>query len=70
MSGNDLALARYTPRGRLDTTFGGDGIVLTDFGGTSEGLLDVMIGEDGKLYGAGYTSAGNDAVVTRHRTGL
>ena len=70
VSDDDAALARYTPRGRLDNTFGGDGIVLTDFGGTSDGLIDVSIGEDNKLYGAGFTSDGNDAVVSRHRTGL
>ena len=29
---SDLALARYLPNGTLDTTFSGDGRVLTDFG--------------------------------------
>jgi uncharacterized delta-60 repeat protein len=33
VEGFDFALARYHPNGRLDTSFGGDGLVITDFGG-------------------------------------
>ena len=32
---DDFALARYLPNGTLDTTFSGDGKVLTDFGSGS-----------------------------------
>jgi len=35
-SGDNLALARYTPAGALDTTFSGDGLLTHDFGGQSE----------------------------------
>ena len=32
--GGDLHVARYNTNGTLDTTFSGDGIVVTDFGGS------------------------------------
>ena len=34
----DLALARYNADGSLDVTFGGDGMIITDFGGNERGL--------------------------------
>jgi uncharacterized delta-60 repeat protein len=34
----DFALARYTPNGNLDGTFGSGGIVLTPFGGAADGI--------------------------------
>jgi uncharacterized delta-60 repeat protein len=53
-SGSDFALARYNADGTLDSTFGSDGKVLTDF---SQGRLDfanaVTIQSDGKIVAAG-----------------
>jgi uncharacterized delta-60 repeat protein len=64
----DLAVARYNPNGSLDTTFSGDGKVITGFGagsnGTSGGLA---VQTDGKIVVAGYKNNGSnyDFVVYR-----
>jgi len=50
----DFALARYLPDGTLDTTFGGDGLVTTDFGGILSEAFDVALQPDGKIVAAGY----------------
>lgn len=55
----DFALARYNADGSLDTSFDGDGRVLTDFGGPARALL---LQPDGKLVAAG-GSSGNFALV-------
>ncbi len=55
---DDFAVARYTPDGALDPTFGGgDGRVTTDFGrfDTVHGLV---VQPDGKIVVAGSTSMG------------
>jgi uncharacterized delta-60 repeat protein len=58
---SDFGLARYTPRGRLDTSFGTDGKVQTSFfepsGGTVTGdeARGLAIQPDGKIVAAGYT---------------
>ena len=49
---SDFALARYTPSGLLDTTFGLDGLVLTDFGGTDI-ALDLVLRADLSIIVAG-----------------
>lgn len=54
---NDFALARYTSDGQLDPTFGGDGMVTTDFASSSmddAGSLDLQ--GDGKIVVAGRSS--------------
>ena len=51
----DFALARYTATGSLDTSFGGDGKVTTDFGADDVGL-GLAAQPDGKLVAAGYRS--------------
>ena len=49
-----FALARYTPRGRLDPSFGHGGKVLTSFGRRSDAdARDVLIQPDGRLVVAG-----------------
>jgi uncharacterized delta-60 repeat protein len=46
----DLALARYKANGALDTAFSGDGKVMTDFGGGSNGFWGgLAIQPDGKI---------------------
>jgi uncharacterized delta-60 repeat protein len=52
---NNLALIRYTSNGLLDTSFGGTGIVITDFG-DDEQLDDLIIQADGKIIAEGKTS--------------
>jgi uncharacterized delta-60 repeat protein len=48
----DFAVARYLPDGRLDTSFGGDGTVVTDIGG-QDSANAVMIQPDRKILVAG-----------------
>jgi uncharacterized delta-60 repeat protein/uncharacterized repeat protein (TIGR01451 family) len=55
----DFAVARYNSDGSLDTTFGSDGRVTTDFGGNENGL-SVVLQVDGKIVMAGWTDAGGD----------
>ena len=52
----DFALARYLPDGVLDTTFGGDGRVITDFGGASAASA-VTLQPDHKIVAAGLAFA-------------
>jgi uncharacterized delta-60 repeat protein len=56
-SNYDFALARYLPNGTLDTTFGGDGMVLTDFGSGREDIASALaLQPDGKLVVAGWST--------------
>ncbi|MGW8764256.1 calcium-binding protein [Streptomyces sp. NPDC055815] len=48
----DFTLTRYHPNGTLDTSFGGDGIVTTDFGANEEGR-GVALQPDGKIVAVG-----------------
>ncbi|MFK7782231.1 hypothetical protein, partial [Psychroserpens sp.] len=62
--GLDFVLARYTANGQLDTTFGTNGVVFTDFfqnivGSTQDRINALAIQSDGKILAAGYA----------HRTG-
>jgi uncharacterized delta-60 repeat protein len=49
---SDWALLRYGRGGRLDPTFGGDGIVVTDFG-TGEDSVRALALRDGRILAAG-----------------
>ncbi len=49
----DFALARYDSNGSLDTTFGTDGKVITDFGPNGDRGYSVVIQSDGKIVVAG-----------------
>jgi uncharacterized delta-60 repeat protein len=51
-----FALVRYTPNGRLDKTFGHDGVQLTSFGGSFCNAFSLDIGAEGKVLAAGYAS--------------
>ncbi|KQX50045.1 MULTISPECIES: DUF11 domain-containing protein [unclassified Streptomyces] len=53
----DIGVARYNPDGTLDTTFGGDGMVTADFGGTEFGNA-VAVQPDGRIVAAGSGGAG------------
>ena len=50
---NDFALVRYNSDGSLDTSFGGNGLVTTDFIGKDNNASSVMVQNDGKILLAG-----------------
>jgi uncharacterized delta-60 repeat protein len=56
-----FALARYTPAGRLDTTFGSEGIVTTSFPNTNQVIANgLAIQSDDKIVAVGNYEAGQD----------
>ncbi|GIK42646.1 MAG: hypothetical protein BroJett011_64790 [Chloroflexota bacterium] len=71
--GNKFVLARYNPNGSLDTSFEGDGKVITDFG-SSIALADITglaIQTDGKIVATGYITLGGnqgDFALARYNT--
>jgi uncharacterized delta-60 repeat protein len=62
---SDFAILRFNPDGSLDTTFGGDGIVITDVGG-GEMFKALRLQSDGKMVAAGM--AGGDFGVARYNS--
>ncbi|MBI3468874.1 MAG: hypothetical protein HY000_38205, partial [Planctomycetes bacterium] len=65
-SNADFALARYLVNGDLDTSFSGDGRVITDFDGSVDGAFDMALQSNGQLVAAG-TSSG-DVALARYNT--
>jgi uncharacterized delta-60 repeat protein len=63
----DLAVARFLPNGTPDTSFGGDGRITTDLGGTDYGF-DIAIHPDGGIVVVGErdTASGSKAAVVRY----
>ena len=55
----DFALARYSSKGNLDTTFGSGGKTTTDFGYGSDVAYTLTILDSGKILVAGYAYNGN-----------
>lgn len=55
---NDFALARYDSDGRLDTSFGGDGMVITSLGTSHDIASGLVLEPDGRIVVVGQTSAG------------
>src|SRR5688572_17010421 len=67
----DVALARYNVNGTLDTTFSGDGKVVTDFGEGDNGSYGGLeIQSDGKILVVGYASnsTDNDFAIYRYNS--
>jgi uncharacterized delta-60 repeat protein len=62
-AGSDIALARYTASGALDTDFGTGGLVRTDFFGWNNCGSSVIQQFDGKLLVAGYAYTGISSSV-------
>ena len=64
---NDLAMVRYTDRGEVDESFGGDGegILITDFHGAGDRGNDVAIGPDGKAVAAVDAANGGSFALAR-----
>lgn len=59
----DFAVARYTPRGVLDTTFGSDGVTTIDFGRGNDVARALTLGNGGIVV-AGYTVPPGDVLIT------
>lgn len=62
----DFVLIRYNSDGTLDTSFDGDGIVVTDFGSTGDLGFSIAIQLDGSILVAG--SSGSDFALARYNT--
>ena len=68
-SDEDFALARYTPTGALDATFGSGGLVTTDFGHGNDRVYAAALQSDGKIVvaGLGNSQEGNkDFALARY----
>jgi uncharacterized delta-60 repeat protein len=57
--GGRFALSRYNPNGTLDTAFGSDGKVTTDFTSNYDAAWGVIIQPDGKIVAAGDAGLGS-----------
>jgi uncharacterized delta-60 repeat protein len=62
---SDFALARYTQLGALDSSFGGTGKVLTDFGGRYDTGQAMIIHRHGTILAVG--SSSDDMAAARYR---
>jgi len=54
----DFALIRYNKDGTVDSTFGVNGIVITDINGSDDRCYAVALQADGKIVASGYASIG------------
>jgi uncharacterized delta-60 repeat protein len=65
-SSSDVLVVRLNADGSLDNSFGTDGVVITDFGGSSEVAEAIALQDDGKLLLAGYYN--DKFMVLRYNT--
>jgi uncharacterized delta-60 repeat protein len=56
----DFALVRLNPDGSLDSTFGGDGLVVADVGGSDDSISGLVLLGNGQIVVAGYSDANGD----------
>lgn len=67
----DFCLIRYLPDGSLDTSFGTDGIVITNFPGgrpedfTGDGIQDLVLQPDGKILAVGFTVISDNLPISQ-----
>jgi uncharacterized delta-60 repeat protein len=61
---DDFALVQLTSAGAVDTSFSGDGVVMTDFSGGADVINEAAIQPDGKIVAAG--RAGTSLAVARY----
>ncbi len=54
----DVALARFTTTGALDTTFDGDGLFTTSLSPSNDAAFALSLQSDGKILAAGYSRVG------------
>jgi uncharacterized delta-60 repeat protein len=69
-AGEDIAVARYMPNGKLDTTFGNGGFKVTDLGSVDV-ATGVALTPSGQILLAGYTigaKLNNDFLLARYST--
>ena len=52
----DFVLVRYRSNGAVDTTFGSNGVVMTDFNASNDYAESVAIGPNGKIVVAGWNT--------------
>ncbi len=67
----DFTLVRFMPNGAIDTSFGDQGRVVTDFGGDSDRAFALLLMPDGRIAAAGQTnvnrtSTGVDFAIARY----
>jgi len=63
----DWALARYNPDGTLDNTFGTNGIVVSSLSSKQDYLYSLLLQNDGKIVGIGYSNDGTKSNFTLAR---
>src|SRR5215510_5460990 len=63
---SDFAIARYNTDGSLDSTFGSNGKLTTDFLGSSSALYALALQPDGKIIGAGSAGDITDFALVRY----
>jgi len=65
----DFVVARFNPDGSWDTTFDGDGWLLTDFLANQDYIYAVLLQPDGKIVAAGYALdiVASDFAVARYK---
>lgn len=59
----DFALVRYSASGRLDETFGGDGIVTTSLTAGADVAQAIVQQKDGKIVAVGYSDSGGNSDI-------
>lgn len=62
-TGRDFLLIRLNTDGSLDMDFGNEGLVLHDFNGFDDMIMDLEIQEDGKIVVAGRTTDSDETTV-------
>jgi len=68
-SGSSFAMARYNANGSLDTTFSGDGILLTQIGDSISFASDSAATADGRIVAVGGAVSGGSVVFALARFG-
>ena len=65
-----FSAAAFAQAGELDSTFGGDGVVVTAIGGSEDAAQSIAIQSDGKIVAAGYSwnGPGFDFALVRYNT--
>jgi len=63
---DDFGLVRYQAAGSLDASFGGDGLVTTDFAGGADRAFALALQPDGRLVAVGSTGDGADIAAARY----
>ena len=53
---SDFVVVRYNTEGNIDSTFGNDGMVITDIGNSNDVAYSVKLQDDGKILVAGYSA--------------